>query len=47
MRPFVSLNSIADAMRDFLANIGVPERPNDADVDENESSDDEPNDYLT
>lgn len=43
-----SLNSIVDAMRDFLSNIRVPERPNDADVDENEeSSDDEPNDYLT
>lgn len=43
-----SLNSIVDAMRDFLTNIRVPERPNDADVDENESSeDDEPNDYLT
>lgn len=42
-----SLNSIADAMRDFLTNIRVPERPNDADVDENETSDDEPNDYLT
>lgn len=43
-----SLNSIVDAMRDFLTNIRVPDRPNDADVDENESSeDDEPNDYLT
>lgn len=42
-----SLNSIVDAMRDFLTNVRVPERPNDADVDENESSDDEPNDYLT
>lgn len=43
-----SLNSIVDAMRDFLTNIRVPERPNDADVDENESSDDdEPNDSLT
>ena len=42
-----SLNSIVDAMRDFLTNIRVAERPNDADVDENESSDDEPNDYLT
>uniref|UniRef100_A0A336KKI3 CSON009574 protein n=1 Tax=Culicoides sonorensis TaxID=179676 RepID=A0A336KKI3_CULSO len=43
-----SLNSIVDAMRDFLSNIRVPERPNDADVDEDEeSSDDEPNDYLT
>lgn len=42
-----SLNSIVDAMRDFLTNIRVPERPNDADIDENESSEDEPNDYLT
>lgn len=42
-----SINSIVDAMRDFLTNVRVPERPNDADVDENESSDDEPNDYLT
>lgn len=42
-----SLNSIVDAMRDFLTNVRVPERPNDADVDENESSEDEPNDYLT
>lgn len=37
-----------DAMRDFLTNIRVPERPNDADVDENESSDDDDaNNYLT
>lgn len=43
-----SLNSIVDAMRDFLSDIRVLERPNDADVDENESSDgDEQNDYLT
>ncbi|EAT35520.1 AAEL012307-PA [Aedes aegypti] len=43
-----SLNSIVDAMRDFLSDIRVLERPNDADVDDNESSDgDEPNDYLT
>lgn len=43
-----SLSSIVDAMRDFLTNIRVPERPNDADVDENESSDDDDaNDYLT
>lgn len=37
-----SLNSIIDAMRDFLENI----RPNDADVDDNDSSDDGPNDNL-
>ncbi|GAB0086263.1 transcription factor 25 [Sergentomyia squamirostris] len=43
-----SLNNVVDALRDFLSNIRVPERPNDADVDENESTDDdEPNDYLT
>uniref|UniRef100_A0A1B0CVA6 Transcription factor 25 n=2 Tax=Lutzomyia longipalpis TaxID=7200 RepID=A0A1B0CVA6_LUTLO len=42
-----SLNSVVDALRDFLTNIRVPERPNDADVDENESTDDEANDYLT
>lgn len=42
-----SLNSIVDAMRDFLSNIRVPERPNDADVDENESTEEEANDYLT
>ncbi|KAG4075327.1 hypothetical protein HA402_003118 [Bradysia odoriphaga] len=42
-----SVNSIVDAMRNFISDIRVPERPNDADVDENESSDDEPNDYLT
>lgn len=42
------LNSIVDAMRDFLSDIRVLERPNDADVDDNESSDgDEQNDYLT
>lgn len=41
-----SLGSIMDVMRDFLSNIRV-ERPNDADVDENESSDEEPDDYLT
>lgn len=37
-------------MRDFLSNIRVqePEMPNDADVDDNESSDDGANDnYLT
>uniref|UniRef100_A0A6B2EHN5 Transcription factor 25 n=1 Tax=Phlebotomus kandelakii TaxID=1109342 RepID=A0A6B2EHN5_9DIPT len=42
-----SLNSVVDALRDFLTNIRVPERPNDADVDENESTEDEANDYLT
>jgi len=42
-----SVNSIVDAMRNFISDIRVPERPNDADVDENESSEDEPNDYLT
>lgn len=39
-----SLNSIVDAMRDFLSNIRVPERPNDAD---GESTEEEANDYLT
>lgn len=43
-----SLTSVVDAMRDFLTNIRVPEPPNDADVDENESSDDSAYDvYLT
>lgn len=42
-----SLHSIVDAMRDFLSDIRVFERPNDADVDDNETTDDEPNDYLT
>lgn len=42
-----SLASVMDAMHNFITNIRLPERPNDADVDENESSDDEANDYLT
>ncbi|XP_053684190.1 transcription factor 25 [Sabethes cyaneus] len=43
-----SLNSIVDAMRDFLSDIRVLERPNDADVDDDESTDEnEPNNYLT
>lgn len=43
-----SLTSVVDAMRDFLSNIRVPELPNDADVDENESTDDGAHDdYLT
>lgn len=43
-----SLHSVVDAMRDFLTNIRVPELPNDADVDENESTDDGAHDdYLT
>lgn len=43
-----SLNSIVDAMRDFLSDIRVLERPNDADVDDDGSTDeDEPNNYLT
>lgn len=51
-QPFIelrnSLTSVVDAMRDFLSNIRVPELPNDADVDENESTDDDVNDdYLT
>ncbi|XP_055301813.1 transcription factor 25 [Sitodiplosis mosellana] len=51
-QPFIelrnSLTSVVDAMRDFLSNIRVPEMPNDADVDENESTDDGANDnYLT
>lgn len=51
-QPFIelrnSLTTVVDAMRDFLTNIRVPELPNDADVDENESTDDEAHDdYLT
>lgn len=52
-QPFVelrnSLASVMDAMHNFITNIRLPEqRLNDADVDENESSDDdEANDYLT
>ncbi|XP_031632722.1 transcription factor 25 [Contarinia nasturtii] len=50
-QPFIelrnSLTSVVDAMRDFLSNIRVPELPNDADVDENESTDEDANDYLT
>lgn len=43
-----SLNSIVDAMRDFLSDIRVLERPNDADDDDDGSEDeDEPNNYLT
>lgn len=42
-----SLASVMDAMHNFITNIRLPERPNDADVDENESTDDEANDYLT
>lgn len=41
-----SLNSIVDAMRDFLSNIRVPERPNDADVDDDESTSNEANDLT-
>lgn len=42
-----SLHSVVDAMRDFLTNIR-PERPVDADIDENESTDDGvQDDYLT
>jgi hypothetical protein len=41
-----SLTSIVDALRDFLTNIRVPERPNDADVDDG-STEDEELDYLT
>lgn len=41
-----SLVSVVDAMHNFLTNIRLPDR-NDGDVDENETSDDEPNDYLT
>lgn len=51
-QPFIelrnSLTSVVDAMRDFLSNIRVPELPNDADADDNESTDDDANDeYLT
>lgn len=43
-----TLNTIVDAMREFLSGIRALERPNDADVDEAESTEeDEPNDYLT
>ncbi|XP_058058996.1 ribosome quality control complex subunit TCF25 [Anopheles bellator] len=42
------LNTIVDAMREFLSGMRALERPNDADVDEAESTEgDEPNDYLT
>lgn len=44
-----SLNSIVDAMRDFLSDIRVLERPNDADVDDDDGTEDEDeqNNYLT
>ncbi|XP_053677555.1 transcription factor 25 [Anopheles nili] len=43
-----TLNTIVEAMREFLSGIRALERPNDADVDEAESTEeDEPNDYLT
>uniref|UniRef100_A0A182Q545 Transcription factor 25 n=1 Tax=Anopheles farauti TaxID=69004 RepID=A0A182Q545_9DIPT len=45
---YSSLATIMDMMREFLSGIRALERPNDADVDEAESTEeDEPNDYLT
>uniref|UniRef100_A0A182K0P4 Transcription factor 25 n=1 Tax=Anopheles christyi TaxID=43041 RepID=A0A182K0P4_9DIPT len=42
-----TLVTIVDAMREFLSGIRALERPNDADVDEAESTEeDEPNDFL-
>uniref|UniRef100_A0A182Y114 Uncharacterized protein n=1 Tax=Anopheles stephensi TaxID=30069 RepID=A0A182Y114_ANOST len=42
-----TLVTIVEAMREFLSGIRALERPNDADVDEAESSEeDEPNDFL-
>lgn len=51
-QPFIelrnSLTSVVDAMRNFLTTIRVPELGNEADEDENESTDDGANDnYLT
>lgn len=43
----ISLNSIVDAMRDFLSDIRATERPNEEADLESTSSDDDPNDYLT
>ncbi|KAG5681607.1 hypothetical protein PVAND_011023 [Polypedilum vanderplanki] len=44
----ISLNSIVDAMRDFLSDIRVMERnPNEEADLESSSDDDNPNDYLT
>lgn len=43
-----SVASLVGAMRDLLNNIRLPDVPNDADVDENDSDeDDEQNNYLT
>jgi hypothetical protein len=42
-----SLTSIVDALRDFLTNIRVPERPNDADVDDDDGTEEDDLDYLT
>lgn len=43
-----SLTSVVDAMRNFLTTIRVPELGNEADEDENESTDDGAHDdYLT
>lgn len=41
-----SLNSIVEAMRNFLSDIRS-DRPNAGDLDENDSSEDDPNNYLT
>lgn len=43
-----SLTSVVDAMRNFLTTIRVPELGNEADEDENDSTDDGAHDnYLT
>lgn len=43
-----SVTSLVAAMRDLLNNIRLPDVPNDADVDENDDSDeDDQNNYLT
>lgn len=45
-----SVTSLLDAMRDLLSNIRLPDEPNHADVDENDSATDDDEDldnYLT
>lgn len=42
-----SVASLVGAMRDLLNNIRLPDIPNDADVDENDDSDEDQNNYLT
>ena len=43
----ISLNSIVDAMRDFLSDIRVMERNPNEEADLESSSDNDGNDYLT